>query len=158
MSAADPDIALLEALSERFVTGMLGADEGLRRSLWDEADKGVLHVPEESPVPFHGWEALERYWSHTTGTLKDIRSTARDRVVVKLSADIASVTYAMTWRATFVGGAYDGMAVAGDNRVTSLWRRRGDSWKIFHILEAPLSPLRHIRLESQAAYRRFWGA
>jgi ketosteroid isomerase-like protein len=155
--SADPDIGVLEALSERFVTGMLGADEGVRRSLWDEADPEVLHVPEESPVPLRGWDALERYWGYTTGTLKEIRSTARDRVVVKLSADIASVTYAMTWRATFVGGAYDGMHVAGDNRVTSLWRRRGDSWKIFHILEAPLSPLRHIRLEAQAAFRRHWG-
>lgn len=158
MTVPDPDLTVLEALSDRFVTGMLGADPSVRQSLWDRDDPEVLHVPEEAPAPFRGWPALETYWGYTTATLKDIRSVARDRVVVKLSADIASVTYAMTWRATFVGGAYDGMAVAGDNRVTSLWRRRGDTWKLFHILEAPLSPLRHIRLESQAAYRRFWGA
>jgi ketosteroid isomerase-like protein len=156
--SADPDIAELERLSEAFVTGMLGDDPHVRRSLWDRDDPDVLHVPEEAPHPFVGWDALETYWGYTTATLTDIRSTAQGRVVVKLSADIASVTYAMTWRATFVGGAYDGMAVAGDNRVTSLWRRRGDSWRIFHILEAPLSPLRHIRLESQAAYRRLWEA
>jgi hypothetical protein len=132
---------------------MTGDALSLREAAWDWADPDVLLQPEEAAGPLIGRGAITAYWAASRGGLRDLASTLSDLTLTPLGEGLASAAYRMDWRATFAGGLYDGLTVAGENRVLAYWRRRDGVWRLFRLIEAPLSPLREIRLASQNAYK-----
>lgn len=143
----------LEAAVRAYVgASMTGDALSLRDAAWDWDDPDVLLQPEEAAGPLIGRAAITAYWGATRGGLRDLASTLADLAITPLGDGLASAAYRMTWRATFDGGLYDGLTVAGENRVLAYWRRRAAGWRLFRLIEAPLSPLREIRLASQRAY------
>jgi hypothetical protein len=44
--------------------------------------------------------------------------------------------------------------VSADVRVTSLWRKRPDGWRLFHLMESPIDGLTLMRMAYEAAHER----
>jgi ketosteroid isomerase-like protein len=143
---------LEEAVRAYVGASMTGEALALRQAAWDWSDPEVLLQAEEAPGPLIGRAAIEAYWRATRGGLRDLCSTLADLQLMALGDGLAAARYRMTWRATFAGGLYDGLTVAGENRVLAYWRETQDGWRLFRLIEAPLSPLREIRLASQRAF------
>ena len=112
------------------------------RSLWDpEADR-PFYLPEESEQLLVGWDAIEAYWAKTKATISRLSMRIWDLQARLLEPDLAVAVYQMHWNGDV--SAY-GRALGGENRVTAIFRRRGQRWYFCHYVEAPLAPMLYVQ-------------
>lgn len=112
-------------------------------SLWDGADQQAIYRPAERVDPLIGSNAVAQYVRSACTMFKPIQHRAVNPVYRQLSENIGSVFYTLNWMFTDKSGP-----IGGTCRVTALWRRVDENWRIFHYAEAPLAPL----LELQGFY------
>lgn len=112
-------------------------------SLWDHADGAATYLPAERMTPLVGATAVADYVNSACRLFDQIQHRIESPVFRRLSADTGLAFYALAWMFKDHKGP-----IGGTCRVTSVWRRTKDVWRLIHYAEAPLAPL----LELQAFY------
>jgi hypothetical protein len=106
-------------------------------SLTDRDDPSPHYVPEEvEDAPFTSWAAIDRYWAEAARLFPaGVRLEAGAITISRPAPDLAALYFPMRWALVPPGGP----GVAGENRVSQLWRLRPAGWRLIHHVEAPLA-------------------
>ena len=114
--------------------------EGLR-ALWDGDETQPIYVAEEAPA-LTSWASIDSYFAGTRGLLSRVGHRTHGVIIKALAPDLALAYYDMHWNAEIAaGGLFGGDQIAGDVRVTVLFRKKPDGWRVFHYVEAPLAAM-----------------
>lgn len=105
-------------------------------SLWDGTDAQAIYRPAERVEPLIGSSAVAQYVQSVCTMFKPIQHRAVNPVYRRLSENVGSVFYTLNWMFTNKSGP-----MGGTCRVTALWRKVDEDWRMFHYAEAPLAPL-----------------
>ncbi|MDG2242404.1 MAG: nuclear transport factor 2 family protein [Rhodospirillaceae bacterium] len=124
--------AWTEAWSGRNCAGVL--------SLWDDSDNQATYLPAERIEPLIGTVAVTDYVTTVCRLFGDIRHRAESPVYRRLTEDTGMAFYSLVWMLSDNRGP-----IGSTCRVTALWRKRNDEWRLFHYAEAPLAPLLELR-------------
>ena len=114
-------------------------------TLWDNQDSDATYLPAERTEPLIGGAAVKHYIETVCTLFNPVRQRAENTVSRRLSNDTGLAFYALAWMFTDHRGP-----IGGTCRVTALWRRKGETLRLFHYAEAPLAPL----LELQDFYEK----
>lgn len=106
-------------------------------ALTDRDDPCPHYVPEEvETAPFTSWAAVDRYWAEAARLFPGGVRLEADAITLSAPApDLAALYFPMRWALVPPGGP----GIAGENRVSQLWRRRPGGWRLIHHVEAPLA-------------------
>lgn len=137
------DTAPLQNATGAWIEGWCATSANALLSLWDNTDEKAIYRAAERVEPFIGGNAVTHYVQSVCTMFKPIQHRVEDPTYRRLSEDIGSVFYTLNWMFTDKNGP-----MGGTCRVTALWRKVDEDWRIFHYAEAPLAPL----LELQAFY------
>lgn len=155
MTWADPALTRdLATLIEQYVGYSATMDFAGKRAMWDRDDPQVLLMPEENKEPLIGWEAINPYWKDWSNVMEYIRSQSANHLARHLTPDLAVCHYDMRWVAKLRRAA---KPVSADVRVTSLWRKKPEGWRLFHLMESPIDGLTLMRIAYEAAHERTFG-
>ena len=105
-------------------------------ALWDGEDPDTFYLPAECEHPLVSMVAIEKYVAAICTQFRTIRHRPEAVITKQLSDDIGLAFYVLKWVLADSGGPF-----GGQYRVTALWRRRQDQWKLTAYAEAPLAPL-----------------
>jgi ketosteroid isomerase-like protein len=109
-------------------------------NLWDDVDDQATYLPAERIEPLIGISAVTDYVKTVCYLFGDIRHRPESPIYRRLSEDTGMAFYSLAWMFSDNRGP-----IGGTCRVTALWRRRNDEWRLFHYAEAPLAPLLELR-------------
>jgi len=112
------------------------------RELWDSEETDPFYLPEESEELLASWDAIEAYWANTQATISRLSMRIWDVQAKLLAPDLAVAVYRMHWNGAVTGYP---APLGGDNRVTAIFRQRGETWRFCHYVEAPLAPMLYLR-------------
>jgi len=112
------------------------------RELWDPEETEPFYLPEEAEALLDSWEAIEAYWANTKATISRLSMRTWDVRAKLLAPNLAVAVYRMHWNGAVTGYP---APLGGDNRVTAIFRRRGETWRFCHYIEAPLAPMLYLR-------------
>ena len=129
---------VLEQLTERWNR----MDFSAIRELWDPDESEPYYLPEESEELLASWDAIETYWANTKATISRLSMRIWDVKAKLLAPNLAVAVYRMHWNGAVTGYP---APLGGDNRVTAIFRRCGDTWRFCHYIEAPLAPMLYLR-------------
>ena len=116
-------------------------DFGGLRALWDADEPRPIYVAEEAPA-LTSWQEIDSYMAGTQGLLSRVGHRTHGAIVKELAPDLALAYYDMHWNAEVAkGGLFGGEQIAGDVRVTVLFRKKRQGWRVFHYVEAPLAAM-----------------
>jgi ketosteroid isomerase-like protein len=118
---------------EAFITG----DPEPQKRLWSRADDAVLANP-LVPVA-QGWEAIARVLDETAALLHDGTASAVERIAGFATPDLA-YTVVIEHDLVRIGDA--AAAAESTLRVTSIFRREADGWKVVHRHADPITSVR----------------
>ena len=118
---------------EAFITG----DPEPQKRLWSRADDAVLANP-LVPVA-QGWEAIARVLDETAALLHDGTASAVERISSFATPDLA-YTVVIEHDLVRIGDA--AAAAESTLRVTSIFRREADGWKVVHRHADPITSVR----------------
>ena len=118
-------------------------------ALWDADEPAPMYVPEESPQPLLGWQAIRDYWAVTAKWIERIQVTTSDLHLRQLSPTVMLALYQMHWDARIGGQA----PIGNDVRVFALLRRTSNGWRFCHYSEAPLASMVQVRQMHQRNVR-----
>ncbi len=132
----------LDALMARYYQRFGAMDFAGTRACWDTEDPRPTYLAEEIDDFLHDWPSIDAYWKASQAAMSKLSSrhwALRARVVTD---DLASATWRIHWNAQVIGQANP----AGvDVRVTGMFRRKREGWRLFHYVEAPLAPIIYVR-------------
>ena len=137
------DTAPIDAAVTAWVTAWSDLDSDSILSLWDDDDDLATYLPAESVDPLVGSGDVRDYVNSVCTHFDQVRHRSESPVYRRLSEDIGLAFYTLAWMFTDNRGP-----IGGTCRVTAVWRRHGEAWRLFHYAEAPLAPL----LELQTFY------
>lgn len=123
-------------------------DLGPIRDLWDADEAVPFALPQEILEPIISWERYERYLREGEARLHGSSMRWWDLNVKELAPGLAVALYQMHWNGQIKGFSFP-MGV--DSRVTAIFRRKPEGWKICHYVEAMPSPLLHLQQAYAAA-------
>lgn len=132
----------LDALMARYYERFGAMDFAGTRSCWDTDDPRPTYLAEEIDDFLHDWPAIDAYWKASQAAMSKLSSrhwALRARIVTD---ELATATWRIHWNAQVIGQA---KPVGGDVRVTGMFRRKRDGWRLFHYVEAPLAPIIYVR-------------
>jgi hypothetical protein len=129
---------VLEQLTQRWNR----MDFSAIRELWDPEESEPYYLPEESQQLLASWDAIEAYWANTKATISRLSMRIWDVQAKLLAPDLAVAVYRMHWNGEVTGYP---APLGGDNRVTAIFRRSGETWRFCHYIEAPLAPLLYLK-------------
>ncbi|HSN72084.1 MAG TPA: nuclear transport factor 2 family protein [Steroidobacteraceae bacterium] len=132
----------LAELLEQVVAAWNRLDFAALEALWDPDESRPFYLPEEAPSALTSWEALREYWTGTRRVTRALSMRVWNLEAKPIAADLAVALWQMHWNADVEG--YE-RPVGGDNRVTAIFRRRGDRWRFIHYVEAPLAPILYLK-------------
>lgn len=105
-------------------------------ALWDHADEDAMYLPAERHKPLTGADAVKSYVHGLCDAFPTIRHRPTSLVIKPLSDTISLVFYVLEWAVADKRGP-----IGGRCRVTAVWRKRDDGWKLTQYSEAPVAPL-----------------
>jgi len=153
---ADPELTrTLADLIDEYVGYSATMNFAGKRAMWDKDDPQVLLMPEENKEPLIGWGAIGPYWKDWSSVMEYIRSHAANHAARFLTPEMAVCIYDMRWVAKLHRSP---KPVSADVRVTSLWRKRPEGWRLFHLMESPIDGEALMRMAYEAEYRRVFPA
>jgi hypothetical protein len=130
--------ALLAGYYERFgAMDFVGA-----RAAWDTTDPQPTYLAEEIDAFLRDWPAIEGYWAASKAAMSRLSSRHWEVRARQVTDALATATWRLHWNAQVVG---QDQPVGGDVRVTGVFRRRTEGWRLFHYVEAPLAPILYVR-------------
>jgi ketosteroid isomerase-like protein len=118
---------------EAFITG----DPEPQKRLWSRADDAVLANP-LVPVA-QGWEAIARVLDETAALLHDGTPSAVERISGYATPDLA---YTVVIERDLVRIGDAAAAAESTLRVTSIFRREAEGWKVVHRHADPITSVR----------------
>lgn len=105
-------------------------------ALWDYEDPAAFYLPAECEHALVSMEAIEKYVVAICTQFGTVRHRPEAVITKQLSCDIGLAFYVLNWALVDSHGPF-----GGQYRVTAVWRRRQDKWKLTEYAEAPLAPL-----------------
>lgn len=132
----------LAAVLDRVVAAWNALDFDALERLWDADESHPYYLPEEAPRALTTWSALRTYWQQTRRVTRALSMRTWDLEAKLIADDLAVALWQMHWNASVEG--YE-RPVAGDNRVTAIFRRCGPHWRFIHYVEAPLAPILYVK-------------
>lgn len=133
----------IEALLSEWAQAWSNRDSDAILSLWDGNDTEATYMPAERLNPLIGLAAITDYVNSVCTTFDQVQHRVENPICKLLSEKIGLAFYNLAWM------FQDGRGpIGGTCRVTSVWRKNGVNWRLFHYAEAPLAPL----LELQSFY------
>ena len=131
------DLADFLAEYQRSVEAFITGDPEPQKRLWSRADDAVLANP-LVPVA-KGWEAIARVLDETAVLLHDGTSSAVEHISGYATPDLA-YTVAIERDLVRIGDAP--AAAESTLRVTSIFRREAEGWKVVHRHADPITSAR----------------
>ena len=115
--------------------------------LWDADDDLPFCLPQEVEAPLIGRAGLRLYLVKAGARLDAAAMRTWNLNVKPLSGDLAVALYEMHWN-----GAIHGFnrPVGVDTRVTAIFRRKPEGWRICHYVEAPVSFTLQLQMRNAA--------
>lgn len=136
--AADAEEEKIRALTEEFCQSIVEGDLSILDRLFDPSPDNIYYDINEGPMV--GMERLRRIWRAATTNYNISRFEFTDDMRIDVGDGLAMQTG--TWEQTQV--RKDGQSRDFEGRATILWRKVGDSWKVFHY-HASIPPPRERR-------------
>jgi ketosteroid isomerase-like protein len=135
MSAADLDQAIEQyhRAVDAFVTG----DTAPQHAIWSRRDDITLNNPIGPPA--RGWRDVEAAMSRAASQLKEGEPCTYERISGYSATDLAYIVEIQSTRATF-GEEMGSISL----RVTTIFRREDDEWKVIHRHADPLTAPRPV--------------
>jgi ketosteroid isomerase-like protein len=133
------DLEEVLAQYQRAVEAVLSGDSSLQESLWSRGDDVTLANPLGPPV--RGWTEVSDALRRAAAQLSDGEVLASERISAYSSGDLA-YTLEIERSRVKVGGA--GEAAPSSLRVTTIFRREEDGWKVLHRHADPITTPRPI--------------
>ncbi|MCU0759392.1 MAG: nuclear transport factor 2 family protein [Steroidobacteraceae bacterium] len=134
--------AELDALMARYYDRFGAMDFAEARRVFDTADPQPVYLAEEIDEFLRDWPAIEAYWAASQAAMSKLSSRHWDLRARQVADDLATATWRLHWNAQVVGQQ---KPVGGEVRVTAMFRRRPEGWRLFHYVEAPLAPILYVR-------------
>lgn len=103
--------------------------------LWERDEPRPIYVGEEYAGPLIGGDELERHWSRTAGRIKAATISSTLDSFDVLADGIVRLVMLNRWRVTDLESDFEH---EGASWVTWLLVRRGEQYRIFHQMEAPV--------------------
>lgn len=119
------------------------------RALWDEDEKDVLYLAEESE-PRHGWDRILAYWGVDRSQSERLLAW-HDLTAIRAGNDVAIAFYHANWSTYIPGNRLYPKPFGGPVRISMVLRRKPEGWRAFHYVEAPLASLVQLREAHEAA-------
>ena len=141
VSDSKPIEDVVQAWSEAWNARDLDAVMGL----WDEDDPDSTYIPAEKDAPLIGHAVVRDYVQSLCTIFDTVRHRPESIIVKRLADNISLSFYVLDWAVADRRGP-----IGGRYRITGLWRKRGDDWKLTQYSEAPLAPL----IELKEFYQR----
>jgi hypothetical protein len=132
----------LDALMARYYDRFGAMDFAAARGVFDTADPHPTYLAEEIDDFLRDWPAIEAYWAASQAAMSKLSSRHWDLRARQFADDLATATWRLHWNAQVVGQQ---KPVGGDVRVSAMFRRRPEGWRVFHYVEAPLAPILYMR-------------
>lgn len=132
----------LNASLAHYYTRFGAMDFAGARAVWDTADPHPTYLAEEIDDFLHDWPAIESYWKASQAAMSKLSSRHWNLRARLLTDELATATWHIHWNAQVIG---QDKPVGGDVRVTGVFRRRPDGWRLFHYVEAPMAPILYVR-------------
>ncbi len=111
-------------------------------ALWDAEEEAPYMLAQEMETPAIGWPAFNAHWVKAEARLKRCSMRIWDVHAKQIGLDLAVALYKFHWNGDIVGFDHP---VGIDSRATAIFRRRNDSWKFIHYVEAQSAPLLHMQ-------------
>ena len=137
MSADD----LAQAIEDyhRAVDAFVRGDPEPQKRLWSRGDDATLANPLGPPA--RGWAQFEQTLEHAAAQVRDGEPCTYERISGYATADLAYILEIQRTRAKF-GGADELASVA--LRVTTIFRREDDGWRVVHRHADPITTPRPV--------------
>jgi ketosteroid isomerase-like protein len=129
-----PDLEDVLEQYQRAVEAVLKGDSSPQESLWSRGDDATLANPLGPPV--RGWTEVSNALRRAAAQLSDGEILASERISGYSSGDLAYVLEIERSRVK-VGGARE--AAPSSLRVTTIFRREEDGWKVLHRHADPIT-------------------
>ena len=131
------DLSQFIAQYQRAVEAFINGDPGPQKPIWSRADDAVLANP---LVPFaRGWDAIGRVMDQTSAVVSEGKASPAEHISGYASADLA-YTFDIERATVRIGDAAASTEVS--LRVTTIFRREADGWKIVHRHADPITSTR----------------
>lgn len=118
-------------------------DVSAMKALWDGDEPTPIYVAEECD-PHIGWDAILGYWG--VDRSKSERLVTWKTLTVREGAPGCAVALIdANWSTYIPGSRLYPRPFGGPVRISVALRRTGDSWKLFHYVEAPLASIVQLR-------------
>lgn len=131
MHAGRRDEEAITKLLEAYRDGFHRLDFGQLCSLWDAKHEDLIYVAQELSAPLHGWDAIEDYYARTTDSPEPMIAMTLDAISIQTFGDTALAFF------NFLAHAEKNLELPG--RVSMVFRRSGDGWKLVHYHESAVA-------------------
>lgn len=132
MSASD--LAQVMEQDHRALDAFVKGDPEPKKQLFSRRDDVTLANPFGPPA--RGWDQVEKTLEHAASQFREGEPTRFERISDYATADLAYIVEFERWRAKV--GSVDEI-VSGSLRVTTIFRREDDRWKIVHRHADPIT-------------------
>jgi ketosteroid isomerase-like protein len=119
------DTEAIQSLVRREVEAINAKDLAALSGIWSQ-DKSILLFDVPPPGRFRGWSAIGRLFKDFFDRFSEIHLTV-DRVQIEARGDLAFATYDWT-----LSGRMGDYAIDDRGRVTSIYRREKEGWRLVH--------------------------
>lgn len=138
----DKDFVIVENALRAYIDTWNSGRVSQLRDFWDASLDEPVYVAEEAEV-MRGWPTIEAYWSTLDGL--DVSITTEPPHLSRLAPDVILASYPMHWRIAFTGHPHWNRPIGGNVRVSAVFRRRDQDWRLVHYIEAPYAPAIQIK-------------
>ncbi|MBM4196381.1 MAG: nuclear transport factor 2 family protein [Gammaproteobacteria bacterium] len=111
--------------------------------MWDKDEPNVIYMAEEIDPAMRGWPLLRAYFNPRPGVqvLDGILNHYSKVRAHMIAPDLAFATYQLDFTIQVKGQR----PMTSWDRVTAVFRRRGEEWKMISYVESPMAPLTMVR-------------
>lgn len=145
VSAAEPDplSTEIQAWLDRYREFYNRQDYDSLLKMWDADEPNVIYMAEEIDPAMKGWPMLRAYFNPRPGVqvLDGIRNRYSKVRAHMIAPDLAFATYQLEFTIQVKGQK----PMTSWDRVTAIFRRKGDEWKMISYVESPMAPLTMVR-------------
>ncbi len=134
------DTQPIEDAVQNWTGAWCNRDASAIMALWDHNDPSSAYLPAEREAPLIGHEAVAGYVRSLCQTFETVRHRPETTITKRLGDDVGLSFYVLDWAVADTRGP-----IGGRCRVTGLWQKRKDGWKLTQYSEAPLAPLIELR-------------
>jgi ketosteroid isomerase-like protein len=138
MTTLERDKQALAALVEEYRIGWKTMDVERLKSIWDRDYDNFIYIALELARPVRDWNGIEKYYERVAGLFETVTHMSIDDLSIEVLGDVAFAYCTFHFESKFKGQSE---AHTADARITFIFHRRNEVWKVIHYHESRPGPL-----------------